>query len=446
MKKDGVSRRGFVGMVSASALSMPAAAYKRIPGSNDRINIGAIGCGHRAAGHRRMCKMVEKQGNVRIGAVCDIWNKNRERAAADVNRLFGEAPKTFQHSEDLLALPEIDAVMIATGDHQHTPLLLDTVRAGKDCYCEKPMANRLAIAKEARDTVLASDRIVQMGSQWVSDPYHRKVREIIRSGRLGKITRLEQQWNYNGPRWHDPRGKNIAEIREQDTDWKRWLAGRAYRPFDPVVYFEFRIFKEFSGGITDQWMSHGSGLCHFFLDVGIPDDMVAAGGIFAWKDVRENPDTFEALATYQKEGILYSFAVMFGNSYGDHTTIHGRQGTLHAVGGEGSPQWWFRNEMPPVWRSNRPGDQRLPDTLDPELVTIPGHPEIPDVEQSDDSKPHMMNWVECMRSRKRPHGHIMTGYNHAVTIIMATKAYREGKKVWWDRKKEEIVDRPPART
>jgi hypothetical protein len=99
-----------------------------------------------------------------------------------------------------------------------------------------------------------------MGSQWLSCPYQQQVREIIRSGKLGKIIAIDQSWNYNGPRWHVPKSEDVAAIREEDTDWNRWLLGRARRPFNPRMYFEFRIFKDFSGGITDQWYSHGSGL------------------------------------------------------------------------------------------------------------------------------------------------------------------------------------------
>ena len=127
------------------------------------------------------------------------------------------------------------------------------------------------------------------GSQWLSCPYQQRVREIVRSGRLGKITKIEQSWNFNGPRWRLPRDPDIAAIREEDTDWERWLLGRPWRPFDPRVYFEFRLYADFSGGITDQWYSHGSGLAHFYLDRFIPDDTAASGGIFAWHDGRENP-------------------------------------------------------------------------------------------------------------------------------------------------------------
>src|ERR671937_1402157 len=108
--------------------------------------------------------------------------------------------------------------MIATGDHQHARILAEVVRAGKDCYCEKPMANTLADAKLARDTVLASKQVVQMGSQWLSCPYQQRVREIIRSGKLGKIVSISQSWNYNGPRWHDPKEADVAAIRASEPD------------------------------------------------------------------------------------------------------------------------------------------------------------------------------------------------------------------------------------
>ena len=191
-----------------------------------------------------------------------------------------------------------------------------------------------------------------MGSQWLSCPYQQQVREIIRSGKLGKIVSISQSWNFNGPRWHVPKSEDVAAIREKDTDWKRWLLGRASRPFDPRAYFEFRIFKDFSGGITDQWYSHGSGLAHFYLDTFIPDDTVSNGGIFAWHDVRENPDTFQCVSTFGEKQVLYTYSTTFGSGYGDHTIIRGTHGTLYSPGGEGSPQWWFYRGNQSAWGSN----------------------------------------------------------------------------------------------
>ena len=199
-----VSRRRFLG---AAGSVLPAArSYARIVGANDRIQVGQIGCGHRASGHRKMLKLsAQTDANFDLRSVCDLWSVNRERAADDAQRLFGHRPKTFQYSEEMLADRELDAVMIGTGDHQHARILAEVVRAGKDCYCEKPMANTLEDAKLARDAVLAGKQVVQMGSQWLSCPYQQRVREIVRSGRLGKIVSISQSWNFNGPRWHVPK-------------------------------------------------------------------------------------------------------------------------------------------------------------------------------------------------------------------------------------------------
>jgi predicted dehydrogenase len=280
-----------------------------------------------------------------------------------------------------------------------------------------------------------------MGSQWLSCPYQQRVREFIRSGKLGKILSISQSWNYNGPRWHIPRDENVAALRERDTDWKRWLLGRPDRPFDPRIYFEFRIFKDFSGGITDQWYSHASGLAHFYLDTFIPDDTVSNGGIFAWHDVRENPDTFQSVSTFTKNEVLYTYSTTFGNAYGDHTIIRGTRGTLYSPGGEGSPQWWFVTEPRSLWGSNVVFDLHS-GKAKPEPVLLAGRTEVPPIKQDDNLKAHTDNWLACMRSRKTPNGSIETGFAHAVAVIMATRSYREGKKMTWDRKREEILDHP----
>ena len=265
MAKNELTRRRFIGKTAAgiagvSVLSnssaLSAASYNRIVGSNDRINIGFLGCGSRSSDHQTMVKASEKDKNVGVVAVCDIWNLNRDKAATNCKKLFGTDVKQFKYSEEMLKMTELDAVMIATGDFQHAKILAEVVKAGKDCYCEKPMAIDVEDAKLARTAVLGSKQVVQMGSQWVSDPIQLKVRDIIRSGKLGQITKIEQVWNDNNPRWHVPNDPDVAAIREADTDWNRWLLGKPYVPFDPWKYFEFRIFRDYSGGITSQWMSH----------------------------------------------------------------------------------------------------------------------------------------------------------------------------------------------
>ena len=455
MTKKSVTRRDFIGKttaglagvaVTSSASFISAASYSRIVGANDRINIGFLGCGDRSRDHQSMVKTSAQNKNLAVVAVCDIWKLNKEKAAANCKKLFGTDVKQFKYSEEMLMMSELDAVMIATGDFQHAKLLAEVVKAGKDCYCEKPMAIDVEDAKLARSSVLASKQVVQLGSQWVSDPIQNKVRDIVRSGKLGQITKIEQVWNDNNPRWHIPDDPDVASIRETDTDWNKWLLGKPYVPFDPWKYFEFRIFRDYSGGITSQWMSHGAGLVHFYTDTAIPDSMVANGGIFGWPDIRQNPDTFQALATFDDAKLLYSYTSNYASMFGDYTCIRGKEGTLFSHGGEGSSRWFFI-----------PEHQDLPGGFDfyegmkeaiksgkAEIVTTKEYGmKLGPVNVSDNMPYHLNNWINCMRDRNVvPNGNIHTGFWHSIASIMATQAYREGKKLYWDNTKEEIVDHP----
>ena len=201
--QEGTDRRTFVKQagVAMIAAGMDARSYARVLGANDRIRLGQLGCGDRSEGHVHMVQLASRQMPVETIAVCDIWSLARERRAAQVKKVMNVDPQLYKYSEDMLARKDIDGVMIATGDFQHAKLCTEVVRAGKDCYVEKPFANVLSEAKEARDTVKASKQMVQMGTQHRSQPYPIAVRDIIRSGRIGKVVHIEQEWNVNEERW-----------------------------------------------------------------------------------------------------------------------------------------------------------------------------------------------------------------------------------------------------
>lgn len=169
-----IGRRQFFGrtgaLLGASSLAMSAKSYARVVGSNDRIRIAQLGCGGRSQGHVNMAHLAARRTPVEIVAVCDIWSVAKNARAAQVEKLFGTAPRTYQYSEKMLESSDIDGVMIATGDHQHAKLCVEVVEAGKDCYVEKPFANVLTEAKAARQSVKNSRQIVQMGTQHRSSP------------------------------------------------------------------------------------------------------------------------------------------------------------------------------------------------------------------------------------------------------------------------------------
>ena len=437
-KRKQIDRRSFLGQagvaaIGAGALGGTALSYGRILGANDRISLGHVGVGRRGTELAGIVARL-KAKNVEMTAVCDLWKVNREAAAARAASAYGRAPRAFQYMEDLLALKDVDAVLVSTADFQHATHLKLVAEAGKDCYCEKPMANDLAEAKAAREAVLSRPLIVQVGTQHRSEAYQNAARDFIKTGALGDVTKVEIVWNYHGPRW---RGRSeVAQVKEQDTDWRRWLLGKPFRPFDPRMYFEFRLYQDFSSGIPDQWMSHGIDLVHYFMDDHFPTSVVASGGVLAWKDGRENPDTFHALLEYPK-GFLVSYSTSFGNDSDSFTRIMGKAATLVNIGGEGSPRWKWVEEKgtheddPNVKRAER-------------YMTIPGGEAIPPASIGDDDTSHMANWLECLRSRKPPNATVRHGFAHSVACIMAARAYREGRRLYWDGRTESILDRPPA--
>jgi predicted dehydrogenase len=417
--------------VGAGALRGTALSYGRILGANDRISLGHVGVGRRGTELAQIVSLL-KAKNLEMTAVCDLWKVNREAAAARAATAYGRAPRTFQYMEELLALKDVDAVLVSTADFQHATHLKMVAEAGKDCYCEKPMANDLAEAKAARDAVLSRPLVVQVGTQHRSEPYQNAVHDFIGTGALGEVSKVEIVWNYHGPRW---RGRSeVGQLREQDTDWRRWLLGKPFRPFDPRMYFEFRLYRDFSSGIPDQWMSHGIDLVHYFLDDSFPTSVVASGGVFAWKDGRENPDTFQALLEYPK-GFLVSYSTSFGNDSDSFSRIMGKAATLINMGGEGSPRWKWVEEK--GTHEDDPNVKRAE-----KYITLPGDDRVPPPGIGDDDTSHMTNWLDCLRSRKPPNATVRHGFAHSVACIMAARACREGRKLYWDARGESIVDRP----
>src|SRR5580704_11924134 len=461
-------RRTFLRQATGTMIGagLSARSYGRVLGANDRIAIAQLGCGDRSEGHVHMAQMAAKHIPVETTAVCDLWKLARERRAAQVKHAFNLEPKCYKYCEEMLANKDIDGAMIATGDFQHAKLCAEVVKAGKDCYVEKPFANVLSEAIETRDLVKKSKQIVQVGTQHRSQPYPLAVRDIVRSGRIGKIVHIEQEWNVNEERWRfKPMDTGLtkemlmdvnmewkqwlqgrtSQLKEQDTDWKRWLLGKPNRPFDPHVYLEFRLYKDFSSGIFDQWLSHGCDMVHLWTEEAYPESVMATGGVFTWPDGRDNPDTCIAAVTYPK-GFLYTYKTIFGNSYRSFSRIMGRDGTIENYGGEGASLFLVTREggrkefdpweSGPVYRqaplSKSLGEQES-------QVQVPGAPPPSSLGPDDDDVDHLVNWLESMQSRTQPNATVDHGFSHALVCIMAAQSYWSGKRLHWDPAKEQIL-------
>jgi len=429
-------QKGTVMTVGSAALTNTALSYTRILGANDRISLGHIGIGNRGSELDGIVARLKDDKKVEMTAVCDLWTQNLERAVAANQKYYGKSPRALRHAQELLALKDVDAVIVSTPEHSHSPLLKLVAEAGKDGYCEKPMGNVLEEVKAARDAVVSRNLIVQIGTQHRSEPYQIAVRDLIRSGVLGEVTKYEIVWNYHGPRW---RGRpEVKQIREQDTDWRAWLVNKPYRPFDPQLYFEFRLYKDFSSGISDQWLSHGIDLCHFFLNEKYPASVVANGGVFAWPDGRENPDTFQALFTYS-QGLLVSYSTSFGNDAPGFTRIMGKKATMINQGGEGSPRWQMVEE-----KGNHEDDPTVDTRRAVKDISLSPNGTLPPPFMGDEEPSHMTNWLDCLRSRTQPNATVHHGFSHSVACMMAARAYWSGKKIYWDTKTESIVEHAPG--
>jgi len=405
-----ITRREFMQKTAVGAAGLAVASTgilssSRAFGANERLSIGMVGPGQRGRSLMGDFHKAAEAANAEITAVCDIWSMNLDRGSKMVQDWWGKEPRKFRNFEDMLALKDLDGVIIATADFQHAKMLAQAVKAGKDVYCEKPMANDLKDARNTLSAVLDSGRVVQLGTQRRSDGMHAAAAEVVKSGVLGTICKFDVTWNYYGARW---KRNDLDEAKEQDVDWKRFLMGKKYRPFTPSQYMEWRIYRDFSSGIPDQWMSHMIDVVHWLTSEQFPSSVVAHGGTYVWKDGRENGDTFQALLEYPK-GFLVSFSTTFGNNSGNSTKIYGTNGVMDC------DAWKCTGEGG--------GDQKIK-----EEIAIKALPSVS----------HMQNWLECVRSRKQPNADIFAGYSHAVAIIMANRALHSGKKVTYNPGTQEM--------
>ena len=399
-----LSRRGFL---AASGLAVGAgmAMSRTALGANERIRIGLIGTGDRCGAHIQDLGKLRDAHNVEITAVCDVWKPNRESAAARVEKLFGKKPFQTSRFGELLSRNDVDAVIIATPDFAHTPIMIEALKAGKDVYVEKPMSITIEEANEAMDLARKNERVVQAGTQRRSEGCWKAARNFLASGQLGQVTRVSAANCFNHARW----ARDFGNCKEEDVDWDAYLFNRPKAPFDPRLLRRWHLYKMCTNGISGLWMSHLVDAAAIVMGASYPNSAVALGGIYMWKDGREHTDVFHALLDYP-EGFLFDWAMSLTNAAGTHYTIHGRYGTMEpeklTYSGEGGEE----------------GKQIAPGKL--ELV--------PD-------ENHMANWLECLRSRKRPNADIEFGHQHSVATIMAANALETGQRMRYNRDQRKII-------
>jgi len=397
-----------------AALSTTAASYARIVGANERISLGLIGCGGRGLhAHLPGIHKHAKTQNVEFTAVTDPWKVARQSAADTMKEKFGREPRQFANYREILALTDVDAVMIASPDHHHTTHLEATAQAKKDVYCEKPLAMDLEPLKRAVDAVKKTNIVCQIGTQTRSMPSMAGARKVYQSGILGTVARIEQSRNGTQPYWY---GYLKPEIREADVDWKEFLGDQPMCPFDPGVFSGWMGYRGFSDGPIPQLGVHYLDLVHYITGATFPTSCVCMGGAYTWKDDHKFTAPDQVQATWQyPEGFMVSYSTNFGNGSANSFKILGDQGTLDL-------QVWAN----PILSADGGGTKNR--------GIIKGKNPVQEIPQPD----HFQNFLECLRTRKTPNAPIDAGYQHAVAAIMSVRAMDTGKRQIYDVEKREI--------
>ena len=408
-----VSRRQFLKKASAGAvLGLAAASYARVKGANERISIGVIGCGGRGYGaHMTGIHKHDKAQNVEVTAVCDVWSVPRQRAAARAKEWYGREARQFVRYGELLALKDVDAVTIASCDHQHTTHLEAAAKAGKDVYCEKPLAMDVEKLKRACDAVRAAKVVFQAGTQLRSLPSMTGCRKLFKTGILGTVSRIEQRRNSSRPYWYS----YLKDAKAKDVDWDEFLMDCPKRPFRADLFTGWYGYRGFSDGPVPGFASHFIDLVHYITGAKFPTSAVCLGGTYVWKDEHKFtcPDHVQALWEYP-EGFLVAYSTNFGNAGDNALRINGDQGTMDIL------HWNL-----PVLTAEGATKKR---------GKIRGRQPVKEVPHPD----HYLDWLQCLRSRKTPNASIDAGYQHAVACIMAVRAYDTGQRQVYDAEKREI--------
>jgi len=297
----------------------------------------------------------------------------------------------------------------------------------------------MADNRAALKAVKESGKIVQIGSQRRSGSNYTAAAEFIQQGKFGPITMVELTWNLNQPgRWRRP--ELVQKIREQDTDWKRFLLNRPFEAWDPRKYLEFRLFWPYSSGMPGQWMSHQIDTVHWFTGLEHPRSVVANGGIYMWKDGRRNWDTTAAVFDYGPEkdpqsGFQVTFSSRMHNGDENPTEIYySNGGELNLNTNKVSPRGGLTKGFADAMHLQ-------PNLLEAVSIDDLASKVVASANTGGDplTSAHMRNWMESVRSRKQPHAPVEVGYKHSIATIMTNAAVRTGQKAFFDSEKQEVM-------
>jgi predicted dehydrogenase len=392
------SRRSFL----KSAALVAAVPAVNVLGANETLNVAVIGSGGRA---RQLMKALVKVPNVRIAAVCDVWDRHLE----DGRKLASDGAFTTKRYQDVLDRKDFDAVLIGTPDHWHVPLTIAACEAAKDVYVEKPLTHDLSEGKAVVEAQDRHKRIVQVGTQQRSMPQYQKAKDMVAAGRIGKVHKAHITWNRNTDRVRRfPLG-----VDPKSVDWQTFLGNAPKQPFDEYRFRNWRWFWDFGGGIFTDLMVHQIDIVHWFLDLDHPLQALSIGSDEFSKGVWQTPGSVQTLLVYP-DGLHVYFEGTFANARnGEMVELMGTDGTLYLDRG--------RYEIHPERNKGKYE----------ELVIGSGRRGQDFYDQPDGELLHLTNWVDSIRSRKAPVAPAEAGVSAAAAAHLANQALRGSGIAMW---------------
>jgi predicted dehydrogenase len=421
------NRREFLRTAGRAATTLAAATavaptILADPAPGQTIGVGCIGIGTRGGD---LLNAVAVAPGARVVAVSDVYGPHRQKG---LERSRNPEAKAYEDYRELLADPRVDAVVIATPDHWHCPMVLDAVRAGKDIYCEKGLSRTLEEAKRMRDALKQSKVVFQLGHQARQATCALQAKELIAQGLLGPITLVRtgrfKSTEPNHPNWrwygyYDQWDRPDPEQVRQAVNWELWLGPAPRIPWNERHFWHWRCYYAYGTGYAGDLLSHELDFVQYLLGHGIPDTCVCSGQIALLRDDREVPDTWVAAYQFEKLGRTVTFEGSMNTSDSQPVTVCGRDATLRfdAIAHDVTAF-----EIIPAGHNRNAG---LPKGY--ERGKTPPQPN------------HIVDWLNCIRSRGTPKCSTDEAFIETATFLMSLKAQQEGRMVRWDPAREEIV-------
>jgi predicted dehydrogenase len=439
------TRRSFLhtsGLTTMLAAT-PAAAQPKSP--NDKIQFACIGFG--IMGQGDVATAVTVPGT-KLVAVADIYQGRLDLA----KERYGKDIFTTRDYRELLARPDIDAVIVATPDHWHQQQAIDAMKAGKDVYCQKPMVQKVeegaAVIKAEGET----KRILQVGSQRASSILYAKARDLVKQGVLGEVRMVEAFWDRNSPQgawqYSIPPDASPATV-----DWDRFLGSAPKRPFEPIRLFRWRNYQDYGTGVAGDLFVHLFTGIHYVMDSNGPNRVMTTGGLYHWKDGRDVPDLMMGIYDYPKTAAHPEFNLslrlnfLAGGGDGSGFRFVGSEGVLDlAVGGAlvlrrkpkvtdpGTTAGTFSQataaeilrQHAAKYPAQRPSADGMQANTEQRWVLPPGYTE---------QYAHHANFFEHIRSRKPVIEDATFGLRAAGPALLSNVSYFTRKTVNWDPEK-----------